>query len=197
MPDSINCREIERAICSHYESHKWLMPTTTPPGWWECDMFSLTQSDYMNEFEIKTSRSDFFADFKKNVDGWAAVRMRGKNPYGLKQGEYDALSRPILKHQLLSEGFERGPSRFWFCTPTRLVRPREIPCYAGHLEFYKRGKTHIRTIVRKKAPFLHREKFSEKRLKVLVGRIYWRYRQLYFFDLPKLHERIELINDDT
>lgn len=85
-------------------------------GRYECDVFRITQSDFVFEYEIKISRSDFFADFKKS------------------KGD---------KHGDMANGTCK-PNRFFFVVPENLVKVEEIPIYAG-LIFYK-GNRHFEQI---------------------------------------------------
>jgi hypothetical protein len=101
----------------------------------ECDVFRLTGSDFVIEYEIKISRSDFFADFKK---GWS------------DKGE---------KHLQLKSGEERCPNRFFFVVPDGLVKPEEVPAYAGLIYF----KGNYCEIV-KAGKLIHRKKFTNHRM---------------------------------
>lgn len=82
-------------------------------GMYEMDMFRLTHSGIVYEYEIKISRSDYFADFKK-------------------QFKYSASKS--TKHDLLRRG-ELPCNRFVFVVPEGLVRPDEVPDYAGLMYF--------------------------------------------------------------
>lgn len=83
------------------------MPHFTPQGWWECDLYEMTASGHWREYEVKTSRSDFNADFRKKAD----------------------------KHELLSNlKAGRGPREFWFATPKGMIDLEEVPDYAGLVE---------------------------------------------------------------
>ena len=101
----------------------------------EMDVCAVTSSDYLVEYEIKVSRQDFRADFKK---------AKGK----------------LNKHAWLS-GVQKGnkwqeskrPNRFYFVTPKGLVGSGEIPSHCGHLEVSSAGITVV-----KKAPLLHSNK---------------------------------------
>lgn len=68
----------------------------------ECDVFRLTESGFVIEYEIKVSRSDFFADFKKKA-----------------------------KHENLKSPKENCPNRFFYVTPEDLIKKEEVPSYAG------------------------------------------------------------------
>lgn len=76
-------------------------------GHTECDLFRITQADFIYEYEIKISRSDFFADFKKKD-----------------------------KHEILKAGIGKYcPNRFFYVTTENLVSIDEVPKYAGLLYF--------------------------------------------------------------
>jgi len=79
----------------------------------ECDLFRITESDLVIEYEIKISRSDFFADFKK----------------------HDGQKHENLK---LGDGW-KVPNRFFFVVPEGLVTKEEVPPYAG-LIYYKKDR---------------------------------------------------------
>ena len=68
----------------------------------ESDMLSIPKSGYVYEFEIKISRADFKADFKKP------------------------------RHELyLNKDYNKGPALFWYVVPYGLITVDEIPPYAG------------------------------------------------------------------
>lgn len=71
---------------------------------WESDFFIFKQSQYTYEIEVKTSRSDFLADFKK-----------------------------LEKHRKLSTGTGYIPNRFYYAVPEGLISKDEIPEYSGLL----------------------------------------------------------------
>lgn len=69
---------------------------------WECDALSLNKSGYLTEYEVKISRSDFFADFKKH------------------------------RHQFFEMEIEsHTPNYFYYACPPELIKPIELPTYAG------------------------------------------------------------------
>ena len=66
------------------------------------DIFRLTERQFLIEYEVKTSRADFLADFKKN---------EGK------------------KHNSIQAGMLAN--RFFFVVPEGLISENEVPSYAG------------------------------------------------------------------
>lgn len=71
---------------------------------YECDLFSVTKSDYTYEFEVKTSKQDYHNDFKKM---WGADK----------------------KHFSIKNGFRTN--KFWFVMPKELISVEDIPSYCG------------------------------------------------------------------
>lgn len=118
-----------------------------PRCWWECDVFSLTQSCYWYEYEIKCSKSDFYRD-KNKYSGWWASRP-------------DAEGCPSNKHEAIRAGF--GPSRFCFVCPEGVLDGCAIPDFAGLIEVGESVVTKI------KAPRIHNEPISYRRLKHIVA----------------------------
>jgi hypothetical protein len=67
----------------------------------ECDFLSFTQSGYTQEIEIKISRADFKADFKKP------------------------------KHEMMKIKSDKYANRFYYAVPENLITVDEVPKYAG------------------------------------------------------------------
>lgn len=57
--------DIKTAVQRRFYNHKYELFNSYVFNW-ECDFFSMTDSSYCYEVEIKISRGDFFADFKKD-----------------------------------------------------------------------------------------------------------------------------------
>jgi hypothetical protein len=105
-------------------------------GRYEMDVCKIAGgSRYVTEFEIKISRSDFFADFKKSHTHW----REGKT----------------VKHDLLSNR-SYVANRFFYVVPDGLITVAECPPYAGLI--YHSG-TGLRVV--KAAKLLHRTPFTD------------------------------------
>ena len=65
--DNSKSKNIESAFCMYlYEkSHSPITTRFTGMGLQECDVISVSKSDYIYEYEIKISRADFKKDFVK------------------------------------------------------------------------------------------------------------------------------------
>ena len=149
-----------------------LVPNFTPLKWFECDILGITKSGYSVEYEIKRSRSDFFADFKKEkrIIDTNAPDDGIKRPF---PGMFPKM-KTILKHDLLEQKSDRGPNRFFYVVPRDLIKPEEIPEYAG-LFFFSEKEKQIRIELIKEAPKLHRSKFPEKDMNRILKNVYFRY----------------------
>jgi len=95
---------IQNALYHHVLSkqHNFIIPNIYL-GSSEADLISVTKAGYINEYEIKITRSDFKADFKKS------------------------------KHSFLKDRQKTFRSYFWFVAPEGLINADEIPEYAGFM----------------------------------------------------------------
>ena len=59
--------------------HKYITPNVRSLFFWECDMVSVTQAGYINEFEIKITHADFKADMKKRKHHFLELRATWRN----------------------------------------------------------------------------------------------------------------------
>jgi len=127
-----------------------LVPNVVYP--WECDFVGVTKAGYAHEFEIKISRSDFKADFKKDKHAF----ITGEREYTWK------ISRPAY---------------LWFVVPFEMVTLDEVPEYAGLIYVSANGKF-LKEMRRPKK--IHNEKVSDKyRMKLLQSMMYrfWQVRR--------------------
>jgi len=96
---------------------------------WESDLFAISKSGYSVEIEVKISRSDYLADFKKR--------------------KHDLFNTPDPAVEI--------PNRFYFACPEGMIKPEEVPSYAGLIWCESRYANYH---VAKKAPILHRNKID-------------------------------------
>lgn len=145
------------------------LPRFTPKDWWECDVFEVTTAGYFREYEVKISRADFKADAKKEAKKWHCIA-----------GQWTSAGR--VKHQQIGQPV--GPTRFWYVTPAGLVKPEEVPSWAGLIEMRDRGAGH-RPEHRwtenevKAAPSLHRQKIDPKITAAAESACYYRLHREY------------------
>jgi len=122
---------------------------------WESDMISINKHGYTWEYEIKCTRADFKADFKKE-----------SKHYALELGVMiDPLNGPEIAFR---------PNRFIYVCPEGLIKPDEIPDYCG-LMYVKESCTFPWII--KRPPKLHRDKITLTQTRRLLKSLhskYWR-----------------------
>jgi hypothetical protein len=134
-----------------------LVPNVHAP--WECDMLTITRAGYVHEFEIKISRADFHADFKKEKHQHYAARI-------------PAFLSPWYGEKRMTE----IPGRFWFVTMEGIATADDIPEYAGWIE--ARSNRRYPKVI-KQAPQLHKVKATQEyRIRVLQSMMhrYWQAR---------------------
>jgi len=170
----MTAREIQRRLIYDLFRRNFVVPNFTPSGWFECDVFEITQAGFFREYEIKLSRSDFFADADKFKNRWPENWWQNKLPAKVER-----------KHESLSNGRLHGPCRFYFVTPNGLVRPEEIPHWAGLIVCGERAgyekygplaRLSIHTL--KQAPVLHRCKIDPAVRQQALETLYWRFHNL-------------------
>lgn len=115
--DNSKSKSIESAFCMYlYEkTHSPITTRFTGMGLSECDVLSISKSDFIYEYEIKISRADYKKDFTKR------------------------------KHSdIINENFTKTgskgtwyllPNYFNYIVPKDLIKIEEIPEYAGLIYF--------------------------------------------------------------
>lgn len=113
---------------------------------WESDLLVVTKHGYDVEYEIKVSYADFRADFNK-----------------------------AEKHSILRFGKPGTcPAKFMYVVPYGLVNSQDIPDYAGYTEWRFDGRNLYFDVI-KKAPFIHKIKISDSRIRDFDKRLYYKY----------------------
>lgn len=133
---------------------------------WETD-FLLVQktSGYCYEIEIKTSRSDFFNDFKKV--GKHTILREGTHQVKKYRYKFDPeTKKTITDHYYVTKEWKFRPNRFYYCVPENLIKIEEVPEYAGLM--YVIGDE-VKTV--KEAKFIHKEKLDL--IKPLCDKFYY------------------------
>lgn len=147
-------------------------------GNFESDFLYVTKSRFINEVEIKISKSDFNNDFNKGFwrnteHGYEYARNRIKNPDKIKNLEF------IKKHDLLKSG-ELGLKGFYFAMPEELADQVEIPDYCGLIIIPEQESPYTyfyrSLIIRKRAPTLpNAVKINDQKIKQINEAVKWRY----------------------
>jgi len=147
--NGLTSKDIVRALRLLFFSHKYVINNAYVFDW-ESDFFSVSESGYVYEIEIKVTRSDFKDDFNKTE-----------------------------KHILLESKGEKNaskmPNKFFYAAPKGLLKTIEIPEYAGLIEV---EGFDIMPNVAKNAPFLHRTDVFSSIKDKLLDKFYYRYRDI-------------------
>jgi len=125
----------------------------------EADLFCIRKSGLCDEFEIKTSRSDFKADKKK------FVQFRPLEPEEYKDFKWDDRKNAPnykQKHQALIDG-DLPVNYFWYAVVEGVADIDDVPEFAGLIVVLSDGRVKIKKHPRK----LHRVKMTiEDRYKI-------------------------------
>lgn len=171
--------EVYRAVRGFVSNHDHKFQNVFVHSW-EADHFSVTSSGYSYEIEVKISRSDFLADFKKPKHhlfksfktGYGILRL-GES--WISEGWPLINKHPELKNYRITYNnispveinHKSCPNKFYYAVPVGLIEVHEVPPYAGLLYVMDHGD--IREM--KKAPFLHKDGFDVRQM--LFNKYYW------------------------
>lgn len=118
----------------------------------ETDLLIVKDNGYTYDIEIKVSRSDFNADFKKVHKH--SILEHGY--YLMKKGGTRLINGKRKRLKAGDRVPSERPNRFYFAVPEGLIKKSEVPKYAGLLHIKKDGS--IKKI--KEAPSLHKLKID-------------------------------------
>jgi len=137
--DNSKSNNIESSLCMYlYEkSHSPITTRFTGMGLAECDVLSISKSDYIYEYELKISRGDYKKDFIKE-----------KHTLIINEKYTKTIKGEIL--YLL-------PNYFSYVTPKGLISIDEVPEYAGLIYIDENG---IFEVIRK-PKLLHKTKAND------------------------------------
>lgn len=153
--NKMNAEFISESLKKYYDTGaKYMVPNIYffGDGYGETDLLVVRDGKhFIYDIEIKVSRADYKNDFKKKdkhlilEKGYRTFRHRTsiKQPNG-KRKWYKANEPVPIKSR---------PNRFFFAVPEGLIKPEELPSYAGLLYITKSGK--VKKI--KEGKLLHKE----------------------------------------
>ena len=165
----ITVPKIQIALKRKYLNNSIVMaPNVYLWGSFESDFVRVTKSGYGIEYEIKLSKSDFKADFKKSN-----LKIEGIN------NDRHVIYSSFKKHEWLLTG--KGPTEFYYVFPESLINPNDVPDWAGIViareippsEYYT--QSHVRVHLLRKAKRLNREPLSDMKIKNIYTSCYYRY----------------------
>ena len=160
---------VQDTIWHRYSQKQSLMvvPCSNVFGW-EADIVIVTKALIAHEFEIKLSKVDFRNDKKKekfeHIERWRKGEKKYVKTYLEEGGRTWRWEHKGLQ----------PPNYFWYVCPQDLIKPEEVPTYAGLAYVDK-----FCFWVQKKPTRLHKDKLTEKELLQLCRAMnfrYWNYR---------------------
>lgn len=111
MSEKLNAADLENIVMEHcYRKRHNMVISHFSISAYESDVFSINRTGTTFEHEIKTSRADFFGEFKK----------KGKKHKWLEDKKFRVSPKSY-----------NIPQYFSFFTPQEMVQPEEVPHYAG------------------------------------------------------------------
>jgi hypothetical protein len=158
------CADIQLILFNHYlRSDIIICPNTEAIGA-EADLLIIQPSGLVMEIEIKVSRADFKADFRKLA-----------KHAGLQGGGRTSVRRAA------------GPNYFSFAVPAGLVKPEEVPAYCGLIYIHGLGEQqpYERAEIMRNAPRLHAGKCDEKTMRRVARSLMYKVFNAYRYDLPE------------
>lgn len=189
MNSGLIIKELYRHFLGKGNCHAAVHNNTNMLGYCgESDFLAVTKNGMIHEVEVKISRSDFKADFKKvdrhlHLSGIGIVQLDHNAPfrnYRLKYPVQDESwpkskykvshvmhSWQIICHQYKPENYvaKCRPNFFWYAVPEGLVRIDEVPDYCGLIEVGMVNGFARMSIVRK-APRIHKENIFTDAMKM-------------------------------
>lgn len=169
--------QIYKAVRYYYHNNKHVLSNSFIFDW-ESDIFTLAASGYAIEVEIKISRADYLADFKK-VDKHRLLTNHSRNhclyrknytdgaTFGYGYGDYQKLDGLACWIEFCKPK-DKIPNKFYYACPEGLIKIEDLPPYAGLMWISDRGAVSIK----KQAPFLHKNKIIKET--DLLDKYYWR-----------------------
>lgn len=186
----MTARDIQRRLMVERYARSFVLPNYKPKGWFECDVFEITEAGYAVEYEIKLTASDFRADVKK-----------AKERFKIVDGHWTKETQPT-KHFQLQNGHAVGPSSFYFVVAAKregdgvvaIVNESDVPAWAGLIHATEFSRHHappwrVSLDIVRRAPKIHGEKCPEEVRKHAESVCYWRMHRLFLYQ--KLDEADE------
>jgi hypothetical protein len=132
----------------------------------EMDIFGLRRSGYCDEIEIKTSRVDYLADFRKTV--WV------DNPDIEEDTAKNRKYTEVNKHESIKVGLCHC-NYFSFLMPVELADKCDVPDHAGLYTYGEINTGGFLIKEAKKAKLLHRRRISETLKQKAAMKMYYEY----------------------
>lgn len=160
--------DIQNVICHNARErrHACVIPNVRVYVW-ESDALSITHAGWVNEYEIKITKSDFKADKNK---------LRKHDI--LRDGEAYNRHQYRLPPNILKDKPKKRqdrPNYFWYVCPEDIIETYDLPDYAGLMTVSEHGGLSCLRV----APILHRDKVTFKQKNHIIRSFstkYWNLR---------------------
>lgn len=167
-------RDIILALKNNFKSHRRHTNNIYLFNGWESDFVSISQAGYTFEVEIKISRSDFRADFKKELRHWQL--QNAKHERYTVGGKVKCKRMPQQSWVRFPRNI--APNRFYFAAPVGIIPVKKVPDYAGLIEVHCDSMNVLYCDIVRTAPMLHKRKQEDLELKIL-NNYYYKYWNLF------------------
>jgi hypothetical protein len=160
---TLSAHDIGSALVSYFHRYKRhpiaLQNAFFNRGKWEADVLSVvSKTEYVYEYEIKLSKSDFKADFRKK-EKHEALLNNGYIEH--KIYKYIRGDKPgkIYKEVIQVDKIKLWiPNRFYYVCPEGILEKSDMPKYAGLIYMFGNTFVNSRSFeIIKRAPLLHKE----------------------------------------
>jgi len=174
--------DIDKILRRNFSNFDYQLSNIFFFGQWESDFICRSSSEYWYEIEIKITRGDFKADFKKTEKYHRFSRAKQETVI-IPGGSQSTYNRETLEFEEIANYItvveNKIPNRFYYACPEGVIKKSEVPDYAGL--FYCKDNNHgsivgLRQV--KAAKFLHKRK--DDYTKLLLHKYYYKFLELQY-----------------
>lgn len=164
---------------NHTQRYTFMVPNCYTTHDNEADLFCVRKSGLCDEFEIKTSRSDFLADKRKRV---CNHELEFKD-FDWKVRGLEFAPNTKYKFQAMLDG-DMPTNYFWYVVKKGICEASEIPSFAGFIEVSEKGTLRIV----KSPDKIHGKKLSSEKQLSFAKKNSYRFWDLFLGQPPNAAE---------
>lgn len=174
---------VQDAIYAYCQSrkHEITVPNCGTVFVYESDVASMTKSRIGHEFEVKVSRADWLAELRKIASPESNAKRSRAARLNQAKGIADALKAAWTRGEIrcgsdFNYTEDPTPNYFWVVATPGIVKPDELPAYAGlmEVETYSFGNRLVQVTP---APRLHSLKMTDRQVLAMARGVSLRYWQ--------------------
>ncbi len=172
--------DIDKVLRRNFSNFDYLLSNIFFFGDWESDFLCCSGSGYWYEIEIKISKSDFKADFRKK-EKYHRFNNRDKETIVIPGPGQKRYNKDLKEFEVISNSIyvieNNIPNRFFYACPEGIIDKKNVPDYAGLyyiIQSEDEGSIGIHQV--KPARFLHKRKNDYSKL--LLHKYYQRYLEI-------------------